>query len=120
MFGRNVPAVDLDFVVAEFDNRVPVAIIDYKHGLGHPAGQDAGLDALGKLEAAGKPLPLFIVRYDPTGCIYTIEPRNEAARRSTFGISIHPRVIPEDHFVGFLHNLRKRAKPRVGREGRTI
>jgi hypothetical protein len=121
MFGRNVPMVDIDFLAAEFDNLEPVAIIDYKCGLHHPAPQDAGMKVLGKFYTAdGNQLPFYVVRYEQETTNYTIEPRNEAARRLTFAISIHPRVISQDNLNGFLHNLRKRRKPRVGQEGRTI
>ena len=31
VWGSNVPAMDLDFILAEYDKCVPVALIDYKH-----------------------------------------------------------------------------------------
>ena len=31
VWGSNVPAMDLDFILAEYDRCVPIALIDYKH-----------------------------------------------------------------------------------------
>ena len=62
VWGRDVPAMDLDFVLAEYDRCVPVALVDYKHEnavINLESANTRTLTALGDM--AG--IPAFIVRY---------------------------------------------------------
>jgi len=62
MWGGNVPAMDLDFILAEYDKCVPVALIDYKHEHGTinlESANNRTLTALGDMAS----IPAFIVRY---------------------------------------------------------
>jgi len=62
LWGRDVPAMDLDFVLAEYDRCVPVALVDYKHEnavINLESANTRTLTALGDM--AG--IPAFIVRY---------------------------------------------------------
>ena len=62
VWGSDVPAMDLDFILAEYDRCVPIALIDYKHERATINLQSANtrtLTALGDM--AG--IPAFIVRY---------------------------------------------------------
>jgi hypothetical protein len=62
VWGRDVPAMDLDFILAEYDRCVPMALIDYKHEHGAINFQSANIRTLVALgDMAG--LPAFIVRY---------------------------------------------------------
>jgi len=62
VWGSNVPAMDLDFILAEYDKCVPVALIDYKHEHGTinlESANNRTLTALGDMAS----IPAFIVRY---------------------------------------------------------
>jgi hypothetical protein len=62
VWGSNVPAMDLDFILAEYDRCVPIALIDYKHEratINLESANSRTLTALGDM--AG--IPAFIVRY---------------------------------------------------------
>ena len=61
-WGYNVPAMDVDFLLCEFDNLVPVALIDYRHINGTVNTQSVGAKVMRQLgNMAG--LPAFIVQY---------------------------------------------------------
>lgn len=60
-WGHNVPAVDIDFLLCEYDQAKAKALIEYRHTNGHVI-KDASIKALIDLaDRAG--LPFFIVRY---------------------------------------------------------
>ena len=62
VWGSDVPAMDLDFILAEYDRCVPIALIDYKHEratINLESANNRTLTALGDM--AG--IPAFIVRY---------------------------------------------------------
>ena len=62
VWGSNVPAMDMDFILAEYDKCVPVALIDYKHEHGTinlESANNRTLTALGDMAS----IPAFIVRY---------------------------------------------------------
>ncbi len=65
VWGPDVPAMDLDFILAEYDRCVPVVLIDYKHEratINLDSANTKTLTALGDM--AG--IPAFIVRYGHT------------------------------------------------------
>lgn len=66
-WGFNCPAVDLDFLMVEYNLGCPVAVVEYKHHLStetnfkHPTYR-----ALGQLyDERGKQLPLLVAKYWP-------------------------------------------------------
>lgn len=61
-WGYNCPAMDLDFVLVEYDNAQPVALIDYRHENGSIDLNSIGSRVLGNLaDMAG--IPAYIVQY---------------------------------------------------------
>jgi hypothetical protein len=82
-WGFNCPAVDLDFMLLEFNHGVPVAVVDYKH---HAKTEPLdGLDgnavkALGGLyDERGENLPFFVTRYWPDSWAFKVLPMNDRA-----------------------------------------
>ena len=62
VWGRDVPAMDLDFILAEYDRCVPIALIDYKHERATINLESANIRTLTALgDMAG--IPAFIVQY---------------------------------------------------------
>ena len=115
-WGVNCPAVDLDFVMLEYDLGRPCAIIEYKNfrartvSRAHPS-----IRALSCLATNSK-IGFFIVRYySPSDCSswkFDITPGNEFGERaceeyfsSPFGTEGY---IIEAEFVSFLYGLRGR------------
>lgn len=121
-WGRNVPAVDLDMVAVEYDQALPVAVIDYKFGLGTVVNLGhASMRALGRFHSpAGAPLPAFVARYRDDPWAFALEPLNTAGAQLLQAHGITPlSVLEEEAFVRFIHALRGRSCPPVGTEGRT-
>lgn len=103
-WGFNCPAVDLDFVLAEFHLGKPVAIIEYKHvGAKFPDFKHPSYRALEWMADECK-LPFFVVFYDNTLWWFKIFPVNKVAKRLS---QTEPgRPHSEKEFVTGLYRLR--------------
>jgi hypothetical protein len=107
-WGYNCPAVDLDFVMAEYNHGKTVAIVEYKDrhamqpDLTHPTY--AALSDLADLYQGG-PLPFFIATYDSIDWWFVVTPVNERAKE--FYRKVAGRPITERMFVASLYALRK-------------
>lgn len=105
-WGFDCPAVDLDFVMVEYDNAEPVALIEYKQeGAMRVAPGNPSLVAIRRLaDRAG--VYAFVVRYGENLDWYTARALNFRAK----GVVPEPegRTMAEDEYVAFLHFLRGR------------
>lgn len=107
-WGWNCPAVDLDFVMAEYNHGKTCALVEYKHrnarkpDLAHPTYQ-----ALADLANGyrGGPLPFFVAFYDDETWAFSVLCVNEAARRYYAGRE--NTWMTEQRFVESLYRLRK-------------
>ena len=108
-WGYDCPAVDLDFVVAEYNHGLPVAIIEYKDSHAAPPNLDhptyRALMALAD-GFSGGPLPFLVAVYCSTNWWFVVHPINEVAKRFYGHVSGIP--ITEQRFVRSLYLLRKR------------
>jgi hypothetical protein len=106
-WGYNCPAVDLDFVVAEYNYGKPVALIEYKDrnaatpNIDHPTYH--ALKALADGQSGG-PLPFLIAIYDPVDWWFRVIPINEKARE--FYQHVNGGILTEERFVKSLYTLR--------------
>lgn len=108
-WGYNCPAVDLDFVVAEYNHGKPVALVEYKDrhakapDIGHPT-----YCALCNLADgySGGPLPFFIATYDPEDWWFRVLPINVKAIDHYRHLAKN-EVLTEQRFVRSLYLLRK-------------
>jgi hypothetical protein len=104
-WGFNCPAVDLDFLVVEYNLALPVALVEYKHhrarmpNLDHPSYQ-----ALLALADGFSPvLPFLIVFYWPETWAFRVHPVNDEAR-----LTYHDAVgLSERRYVESLYHLRR-------------
>lgn len=112
-WGFNCPAVDLDFLVVEYNLGLPVALIEYKHKQARmPDPQHATYRALMHLadNYADGPLPFMLVFYDPSVWSFRVYPLNHVSRvfygqASEFdGTCIH---LTERRYVKSLYHMRK-------------
>lgn len=107
-WGFNCPAVDLDFLVAEYNHGKPVALVEYKERrarppvLSHPTYQ-----ALRDLadNYGPRPLPFFIATYCSEDWWFRVTPINDPAWAHYRHCADQP--ITEQRFVRSLHLLRK-------------
>jgi hypothetical protein len=104
----NCPAVDLDFVLLEFNHGVPVAVVDYKHcAKANPLEglNEWAIKAMSELyNKHGENLPFFVARYWPGSWAFRVLPMNEPARR---WLPDEWTAMTEQQWVTGLHRLRK-------------
>ncbi len=102
-WGWNLPAVDLDFLLLEYDRGKAVAIVEYKHEYAlpqiatHPSYQ-AMID-LGT--RAG--IPVFACRYKSDFTLWNIVPLNNEAKK---WMPNGRMLLTERQWVTFLYKIR--------------
>ena len=119
-WGYNVPAVDIDFLLIEYDRAQAQAIIEYRHANGYVI-QDASIKAITDLaNRAG--VPFFIVRYYygtddgslwkeettiDTEAFFRIIPCNDQAEQDFY--TADPDLwLTEEEYRRWLHKIRGR------------
>jgi hypothetical protein len=111
-WGFDCPAIDLDFILVEFDNYIPIALIEYKHNDCNNIiiRTNPGFQVLKNLANMAKlPLPAFFCKYK-NDYSFSIMPLNITA------IEILPKDkdgiwLSEKQYVDFLYSLRKKETP---------
>lgn len=107
-WGFNCPAVDLDFVMMEYNHGKPCALVEYKHK--NAKAPDEGHATYRALVALADGyrnglLPCFIATYDPEIWTFKVTPLNDSARKHYAHIG--GEWMTERRFVRSLHLLRK-------------
>lgn len=114
-WGEGCPAVDADFILAEYNHKVPVALIDYKAKAWSFRDWDANLGTLTELANGYRDgIPFFVVSYSSdTLDWFKVYPINEKAQEKLDGYDeMCPLVlIEEKRYVAFLYWLRGRKTP---------
>jgi len=105
-WGYNLPAVDVDFVLLEYDRAQPVALIEYKHEAS--AEVRASMPSYQALISLGNraALPVFCVRYADDFAWFSVVPLNAQAR-----LGWERTTMTEAQYVAFLYALRHRQAP---------
>lgn len=82
-WGFDCPAVDLDFLMLEYNIGYPVAVVDYKHYQAAPPNLGgASHKAAGRLyNEDGEQLPYLIARYWPETWAFRVVGANKAGQR---------------------------------------
>ena len=109
-WGFNCPAVDLDFVLCEYNHAKARALVEYKHKDAQPINPShATYRALVDLadNYSPGPLPCFVAIYDPSNWSVWVVPLNERAQRHYAHCA--GEWLSEQRFVRSLHLLRKAA-----------
>jgi len=101
-WGFDCPALDLDFVMLEYDRGEPTALVEYKHERAEPQyASHPSYRALSKLGARAD-IPVFAARYKDDFSEFLVVPLNDAAKRSL----PERKAMTELEWIGFLHRLR--------------
>jgi hypothetical protein len=106
-WGQNCPAVDLDFLMCEFNRGIPVVLVDYKWQ-GAPLGNTNGFTfkALsGLYNEHGDQLPFFVARYWPDVWAFKVLPMNAPAQAWLQADTWVP--MTEKEWVTGLYRMRK-------------
>jgi hypothetical protein len=109
-WGFNCPAVDLDFVLLEFNHGSPAAVVDYKHYAKENPLEGLNEWAIKAMSALynerGENLPFFVARYWPDRWAFEVLAMNGTAR-GWLGEAWTP--MTEQQWVSGLHRLRNLA-----------
>ena len=83
-WGANCPMTDIDFIVAEYDERRMYAVVDYKHEFRHDSVNPAAEANTAVLIDMGERTEnlVFIVRYAHSFAWYQVNPLTTRAQRS--------------------------------------
>src|SRR4029077_14657663 len=112
-WGYNLPCTDFDNLVIDYDLKLPVAVIEYKHELCSNWGRNASasIDAITTLANwnTSNPLPFFVVVYAADYSWWRVYPMNERAK-----LSVGPNMVLklEIEYVRLLYELRCRKMER--------
>lgn len=116
LWGWDCPAIDIDFLVLEYDKGKAVALVEYKHELAPPQhASHPSYQALIDLGNRAK-LPVFACRYATNFSWWRVVPLNSKAKEVLPTIE----VMTEAEWVAFLYRLRGYEPPMELLEGLTI
>lgn len=107
-WGFDCPAIDIDFIMIEYNTGIPVALIDYKRYTGSLRNlSQQSIKAISILADNSK-IPFFVVYYWDNPWAFKVKPINsyaeESLKQSKFASK--DRVLSEQEFVRFLYELR--------------
>lgn len=117
MWGDDCPAVDMDFLLNEYNHGVPVAIVEYKHFRADlTRSHENNLRAIQHLyDEHGAQLPLLVARYWPDTWAFKVKAWNAAARAAMGQLGLADddwQPMSEQEFVRLLYRFRKDALTR--------
>jgi hypothetical protein len=106
-WGFNCPAIDIDFLMIEFHEGFPVAIIDYKRYTGSINNlHQKSIKAISTLANNSK-IPFFVVFYWDDVWAFQIKAMNNIAKNILHQHKIEEnKILTEQQYVYFLYKLR--------------
>jgi len=105
LWGWDCPAVDIDFLMCEYNLGQPIGIIEYKHhNIGGINKNNISYKVLKNLaDQRINPIPFFIVLYWRDIWAFRVIPMNDKAE--TF--VNQPTMMTEYEYVGMLYRIRR-------------
>jgi len=108
LWGYDCPAVDVDFLLIEFDRKQPCALVDYKHEKLPALRRNSNVATIGVLGSMAD-IPAFVCGYAEDFSWFWPIPLNEQAER---WISKHDgKRLTEKEWVEMLYAMRGRTMP---------
>ena len=110
-YGFDCPAVDLDFVVVEYDTGLPKGLVDLKFSC-HALNTDHPSHRAVAWLASGRGLPYFVAEYHVDSWTYKLWPINPEADEFLDQHGVHSEQrISEFQYVTLLYALRGKPLP---------
>ena len=106
-WGWDCPAVDIDFLMIEYDRAKPIALVEYKHERAKPADPKSTTYRAIKTLSDLAGIPFFGVRYTSDFKKFTVARLNKKAE----ALLTARQVMTELEYVQFLYRLRWRKVP---------
>ena len=101
-YGSNCPAVDLDFVLIEYSNAKPAALIEYKSGTIHSVDMNSPSHLTLRALADAALIPFAVACYDSETWTYNIHPGNQLACE----FFPYDEMLTERQYVETLYKIR--------------
>lgn len=115
MWGWDVPCVDLDFLLIEYDNHIPRALIEYKNERATTFLLDklpSGIEAIKRLGNTAS-IPVFVCRYASDFSWMKVGAINKMA---VDFLTVRVKLMSEYEYVKFLYSIRGRKMPESVRD----
>ena len=114
-WGHDCPAVDLDFLLIEYDRAEPKALVEYKNEHAQPivVSKSPSIRAMAKL-ADDANLPAFLVRYADDFTWWKVRPLNRQSlvyAMPYLSDQQYDFIVDELEYVALLYKLRGRQMP---------
>lgn len=107
LWGFNCPAIDIDFIMIEYNKGIPVALIEYKRYTGSISNVHQNSVNAIIILADNSNIPFFIVYYWDDVWAFQIFPVNNIAKEKLKNSKfVKSEIIPEQEYVSFLYELR--------------
>lgn len=107
-WGWDCPAVDIDFLMLEYNEALPIAIVEYKNERAQKVNiQHPTFKALHVL-ATRADIHFLYVRYATDFSWFKVAPLNEKSEKALKLKAPNWVRLSEDEYVRFLHDLRAR------------
>ncbi len=107
-WGYDCPATDIDFLLIEFDRKMPCALVDYKHALKPTQPKSASTSAMANLGSLAN-IPAFICGYAEDFSWFWPIPLNSQAEM--WISERNGKQLSEREWVELLYRMRKREFP---------
>lgn len=102
VWGFDMPMVDIDFLVAEYDKSIPVALVEYKWETRTPRLSGASCKTLRELADRAR-IPFFVVGYKGDFTEWYVYAGNKLALKA---LEITYREWTEEQYVTFLYKVK--------------
>jgi len=108
-WGWDLPMVDIDFLVAEYDKSLPIAIIEYKHEKASIQKTDSSSYKALSFLADNSLIPFFLCRYKSDFSLFRLTSISKFAQDRYKGF----RDFTEEEYVRYLYELRGKQLPHL-------
>ena len=107
-WGKACAAVDIDFLMVEYNRRIPVALVEYKNEHAEPPDlRSANFDAI-RVLANDSRIPFYLCRYGTDYSWFEVTALTHLARQCLGGDKV---TLSERQYVKFLYNHRRQEMP---------
>ena len=112
-YGQNLPAVDIDFMLIEYDHAEPKALVEFKNEHAQPVNvsKNPSIAAMAKL-ANNADIPAFLVRYADDFSWWKVLALNDQAASY---LTNNPQIMDEAEWVSILYAVRGKQMPEAER-----
>jgi len=107
MWGFDCPALDIDFLMLEYDRGVPSALVEFKHEAAPPVRMEHPSIRALSLLCNRASLPFFLVRYADDFSWFGVTPGNDRASE----LIPEPVRLNEEEWIKLLYYCRGRTAP---------